>query len=97
MQYLVVLPLRFLGTCETDIEISFHPGSELRGAIYNAPLDRWCLSRAQASGPCGCSACPTVKSCPVNITRYADSFFHKRRNPWIGPLRLWGPWCRFLQ
>jgi phage tail protein X len=53
--------LRFVTEVRTPVELNEHQGSAIRGALYHALLDRFCLNREARE----CAACPLAATCPV--------------------------------
>jgi hypothetical protein len=64
MQNFVAVSLRITGTVTSELAIGFHPGSELRGALLNALLDKWCQLRDQENA---CPHCVNAFHCPANV------------------------------
>jgi hypothetical protein len=58
---LLLYPLRLTLTATEPIALDAHPGSALRGAIFNALLRRFCANPTAPS----CAACPLNATCPV--------------------------------
>ena len=54
-------PLRLTLTAKEPIALDAHPGSALRGAIFNALLRRFCANLTAPS----CAECPLNATCPV--------------------------------
>lgn len=54
-------PLRLTLTAKEPIALDAHPGSALRGALFNALLRRFCMNPAATM----CSECPLNATCPV--------------------------------
>lgn len=61
MAALSLYPLRLTLTAKEPIALDEHPGSALRGAIFNALLRRFCANPTAPS----CAACPLNATCPV--------------------------------
>ncbi len=59
--HLHLYPLRLTLTAKEPIALDAHPGSALRGAIFNAMLRRFCANPTAPS----CSECPLNATCPV--------------------------------
>jgi hypothetical protein len=60
-QLLSLYPLRLTLTTKEPIALDAHPGSAVRGALFNALLRRFCANPTAPS----CAACPLNASCPV--------------------------------
>lgn len=58
---LALYPLRLTLTAREPISLDAHPGSALRGALFNALLRRFCANPTAPS----CAACPLNATCPV--------------------------------
>jgi hypothetical protein len=53
--------LEIRATATTPIALNEHQGSALRGALFHALYDRFCVNKAARE----CAECPLVQSCPV--------------------------------
>jgi len=53
--------LRFVTEVQTPIELNEHQGSAIRGALFHALRNRFCMNREAQE----CAACPLVATCPV--------------------------------
>jgi CRISPR-associated endoribonuclease Cas6 len=58
---LVIYPVRLTLTATEPIALDAHPGSALRGALFNALLRRFCANPTAPS----CAECPLNATCPV--------------------------------
>lgn len=58
---LSLYPLRLTLTAKEPLTLDAHPGSALRGAIFNALLRRFCANPTAPS----CAECPLNATCPV--------------------------------
>lgn len=58
---LSLYPLRLTLTAKEPLALDEHPGSALRGAIFNALLRRFCANPTAPS----CAVCPLNATCPV--------------------------------
>ncbi|HEU5349365.1 MAG TPA: CRISPR system precrRNA processing endoribonuclease RAMP protein Cas6 [Ktedonobacterales bacterium] len=58
---LSLYPLRLTLTAKEPLALDEHPGSALRGAVFNALLRRFCANPTASS----CAACPLNATCPV--------------------------------
>lgn len=59
--HLNLYPLRLTLTATEPIALDAHPGSAVRGALFNALLRRFCANPTAPS----CAACPLNATCPV--------------------------------
>ncbi|MGC8947286.1 MAG: CRISPR system precrRNA processing endoribonuclease RAMP protein Cas6, partial [Anaerolineae bacterium] len=53
--------LRFITEVQTPVELNEHQGSAIRGALFHALRNRFCMNREVPE----CAACPLATSCPV--------------------------------
>jgi len=53
--------LRFITEVRTPVELNEHQGAAIRGALFHALLDRFCMNREALE----CARCPLVAVCPV--------------------------------
>jgi hypothetical protein len=53
--------LEITATVTSPIALNEHQGSALRGALFHALYDRFCVNKAARE----CAACPLVQSCPI--------------------------------
>ena len=53
--------LRFAAEVQSTIELNEHQGSAIRGSLFHALRNRFCMNREARE----CAACPLVASCPV--------------------------------
>lgn len=57
--------LRFVAEAVTPVRLHEYPGSALRGALFTALIDQFCMNKpVLARG--GCPACPLAQECPVS-------------------------------
>ena len=61
MHHFTAHRLRFLTEVRTPLELNEHQGSAIRGALFHALLDRFCMDREVEE----CARCPLVATCPV--------------------------------
>lgn len=64
MEHFTAHRLRFVTEVMTPIELNPHKGSAIRGALYHALTDAFCMNKP-ALQSVGCPQCPLVASCPV--------------------------------
>ncbi len=53
--------LRFVAEVQTPVELNEHQGSAIRGALFHALRNRFCMNRGAEE----CARCPLVATCPV--------------------------------
>jgi len=53
--------LRVVAEVQSTIELNEHQGSAIRGSLFHALRNRFCMNREASE----CAACPLVASCPV--------------------------------
>lgn len=53
--------LRFITEVQTPVELNEHQGSAIRGALFHALRNRFCMNREAEE----CALCPLVATCPV--------------------------------
>jgi hypothetical protein len=59
---LVVYPLCLTFQATEPLELEQHPGSELRGLLFQGLWERFCVNKAAEE----CATCPLVQTCPVS-------------------------------
>jgi hypothetical protein len=61
MHHFTAHRLRFVAEVQSTIELSEHQGSAIRGSLFHALRNRFCMNREVEE----CATCPLVASCPV--------------------------------
>lgn len=61
MQHFTAHRLEITATVTSPIALNEHQGSALRGALFHALYDRFCVNKAARE----CAQCPLVQACPV--------------------------------
>ncbi len=76
---LIAYHLRFTIQATETLELEQHPGSALRGALFEALLKRFCVNQEAHS----CASCPLVQTCPVSalVAPLRDEFPRGRDVP----------------
>ncbi len=71
--------LRYTIQATDALELQQHPGSALRGALFQALLRRFCVNQAALE----CASCPLVQTCPVSalVAPLRDEFPRGRDTP----------------
>src|SRR5919201_4016421 len=64
MEHFTAHRLRFVTEVVTPIELNEHKGSAIRGALYHALTDGFCMNKP-ALQTVGFPMCPLVQTCPV--------------------------------
>ncbi len=59
---LIAYHLRYTIQATEALELEQHPGSALRGALFQALLKRFCVNQTAPE----CASCPLVQTCPVS-------------------------------
>jgi hypothetical protein len=61
MENFVAHRLRLVAEAQSTIELNEHQGSAIRGSLFHALRNRFCMNREAGE----CAACPLAASCPV--------------------------------
>ncbi len=64
MEHFTAHRLRFVTEVASPIELNAHKGSAIRGALYHALTDGFCMHKPALAAN-GCAQCPLVATCPV--------------------------------